>query len=123
MKALIIRATAAPNKAVEAKDINPDLDTYYDIIGCRCIDIVNYPIAGKRYDIICDDEGLFNPDPIVTAIDKEGRPLLVGSLIICSHDDEGYEKSLEPEDINRLLNAVYCSVQNDEMHPVIMTDL
>lgn len=123
MKALIIRTEAAPSKAVEARDIKADLDTYYDIIGCRCIDIVSYPIGGKRYDIICDDEGLFNPEPTVTAIDKNGRPLLVGNLIICLHDRHGNEKGLEPADVDRLLQKIYCSVQNDEMHPVIMTDL
>lgn len=60
------------------------LGDYYKYIGCRCIDIVNRKIGDKRFEIICDDEGLFVENPKTSAITQSGRPLLVGNLLIAS---------------------------------------
>ena len=39
------------------------LQDYYRLIGCDCIDIANREIRGKRFDIICDDNGLLKAEP------------------------------------------------------------
>ena len=86
-------------------DITPDLDTYYEILNCSTITITSRRIgerSRKYYDIICDDEGLLVAPTIVSAIDRDGKPMLVGNLFICSHDDEGNETSLSREDIRHI---------------------
>ena len=72
---------------------------------CDTIDIANREIGGCRVDIICDDNGLFAEEPIVTAMDYLGRPMLVGNLFICSHDDEGNESSLSQHEIICVMSA------------------
>ena len=42
---------------VEVVEVN-GLDDYYRLIGCSLVDITQREIAGKYYEIICDDEGL-----------------------------------------------------------------
>ena len=122
MKAFIINPNAGIKDMIQAKEIQNNLDTYYDIIGCRCIDIVHYPIGGKHYDIIVDDEGLLKGAPIVTAVDKNGHPLLVGALIITNYDGEGNETDLEPGDVTRITSAIRYTVQGDRVIPVVIID-
>lgn len=55
MKALLINVMENKIEVVEANE----LKDYYRLIGCTTIDIVNRSIKGKRYEIICDDEGTF----------------------------------------------------------------
>ena len=49
------------------------LQDYYRLIGCDCIEIANREIRGKRFDIICDDEGLLKAEPQVSAVNGRGR--------------------------------------------------
>jgi len=103
MKALLLDTV---NKRVEV--VNPaSLDDYYNLIGCRCIDVVTRKIGRKTYDIICDDEGALQDDPLISAIDNIGRVMLVGSLIICNvADSEGELRSLDPADIRYIKKRV-----------------
>ena len=71
------------NNKVKVVDVD-GLGDYYKHIGCRCIDIVNPKIGNKRFEIICDDEGLFVENPKTSAITQSGRPMLVGNLLIAS---------------------------------------
>lgn len=105
------------------KTMPDDLKSFYEEIGCSLIDITTRKINGKYYDIICDDEGLFCEDPIVTAVNGDGAPRLVGGLIICgSADDEGNLTSLEAEDVLRLTNAVQYTIQRERLQPVLILD-
>lgn len=94
------------NNTASAVDITPDLHTYYEMLDCHTIDIVNrgFGRSGKkRFDIICDDEGLFVDDPILSAVDGNGRAMLVGSLLVVGEaDEEGEETSLTDEDVRLL---------------------
>jgi glycine cleavage system aminomethyltransferase T len=99
MKALLI--DVMENK-VETVDVN-GLEDYYKLIHCTTIDIVNREIKGKRYDIICDDEGTFSDDPLISAIDDLGRAMLVGNLIVCGEaDEEGNLTALTDDDIKHI---------------------
>lgn len=69
------------NCVVKPVDVN-GLDDYYDLIGCRCIDIVNRRIGKRRFEIICDDEGLLVDKPIMSAVSYMGEPMLMGNLLI-----------------------------------------
>lgn len=70
----------------------PDLDFYYKTIDCRCIDIVTREIGGKSYSVVCDDEGLFVEQPVVTGY--FGSPTCIfseafyGNILICGLSDE-----------------------------------
>jgi len=86
-------------QTAKAVEIDPDLDTYYEMLHCRCIDIANRRIGRKRYDIIVDDEGLLIGDPLISAIGCMGNPMLAGALLIVNHDEEGAMTSLTSNDL------------------------
>ena len=67
------------NDNVTVVEVN-GLQDYYRLIGCDCIEITNREIRGKRYDIICDDEGLLKAEPQVSAVNGRGEAMLVGNL-------------------------------------------
>lgn len=103
MKALLLDTVEKQTKVVDPKG----LDDYYKMIGCRCIDIVRRRIGRKWYEIICDDEGTFVEDPLISAIDNLGRVMLVGSLIICGlADDEGELTDLTTNDIKYIKKRI-----------------
>lgn len=64
------------------------LESYYSLIGCRCISIPVRRIGGVPYRIVADDEGTFVDDPLISAIDLTGEVMLVGSLIIQAMEDQ-----------------------------------
>lgn len=60
--------------------------------------------------IICDDAGLFVPNPKVSAIDRDGIIMLVGSLLICAANqnrsiDNDFQ-DLTDEEVQCILNSV-----------------
>lgn len=76
------------------------LQDYYKHIECTCVDIVQRKIGRKRYEIICDDEGLFEESPKISAINNMGEPMLVGNLLIAGlADGEGNLTPLTEEDV------------------------
>ena len=98
------------------------LQDYYRLIGCTTVDIVNRKIGKKRYEIICDDEGLLTNEPIVSAIDGKLQPMLVGNLIIAGEaDTDGNLTSLKADDlVNLNVNLRYVFSRKKPMgYPVI----
>lgn len=80
MNYLLIDVINNDVKMVEANG----LDDFYKFLNCRCIDIINRKIGDMECNLIIDDEGLLNSDPIVSAIDISGKPCLVGNILIAS---------------------------------------
>ena len=117
MKALFINP-----KANEAKVVNPKgLEDYYELIGCDLIDIVTRKIGRKYYDVICDDEGLLQNDPLISAIDDLGQPMFVGGLIICGLvNDEGENTDLTSRDIKYIKDRVQIMYTNKHMEGLLM---
>ena len=70
------------NEKVSVVEIPDELDEFYKILNCSCIDIVTRKIGRKRFEIVCDDEGTFKGTPKISAIDKLGNVQLVGNLFI-----------------------------------------
>ena len=103
MKALLLDTMEKTTKVV-----NPaGLQDYYDLIHCDCIDIVTRRIGRKWYDIICDDEGTFVDDPLISAVDDFGRVMLVGNLIICGlANGEGELTDLTSNDIKYIKKRI-----------------
>ena len=87
----VIYLNVNENKPPEVLDIVDDLDTYYKLCQCTCIDIVTREIRKIPYSIVCDDEGLFIDEPKISAIDETYQAQLVGNLVICGMPDENGE--------------------------------
>ena len=84
-----------------------ELEDFYKHLDSGCFDIVNREIGGVRYDIFCDDVGLFREDPIVSAVDRDTyAPRLVGNLVFANHDDQGETTSLSNDDVIRILSQI-----------------
>lgn len=102
------------NKRIETREIEDTLEGYYELLNCDMIEIVSRHIGGKDYDIICDEEGLLKVNPIVSAIDSNNQPMLVGSLFIVNYGGNGEEASLTEEDINHILKFGYIYETKDK---------
>lgn len=95
------------SNTAEPREIETELDTYYRLLHCTCIDIVTRKIGGKTYVIICDDEGLFNTDPHISAIDDLGQPMLVGALLVTGlADRRGELTTLTDDDVRYISKRV-----------------
>lgn len=102
-------------------EIENTLEEFYRLIDCRYIDIVRRKIGRKYYDIICDDEGLFDSNPKISAIDNLGRVMLVGNLLITNTDEEGNTVSLTGRDISYIRKRVLpmCTRLHPEGYPML----
>ena len=97
MKMLLIDSERGEDRVVETEG---GLDNYYKLLDCDLVDITTRSIGGELFDIICDDEGLLKDDRIVSAVDKKGRPALVGNLLISKADEEeGRQIGLTDEEL------------------------
>lgn len=81
------------------------LDDFYRELDASMFDIARRKIGGKTFDIFVDDIGLFRDKPVVSAIDGNMQPMLVGNLIFANHDEEGNTTSLSNEDVARILSS------------------
>lgn len=84
------------------------IEGYYKLLGCNTIDIVTRNFGGHYYDVVCDDEGLFQDNVKVSAVDKNGQAMLVGKLFICKDDGKGNEIGLDTNDVDRI-EACICT--------------
>lgn len=112
---------------LERVDILPKLEEYYRVLDCDLIDIVCVQIAGRYYDIICDDEYLLRDgEKFVSAVNADGQPMLCGDLLVCSYgenaDGEIEEKSLNPDDILRIVNSTQITIQGETVRYVVITE-
>ncbi|MBQ5634063.1 MAG: DUF3846 domain-containing protein [Clostridia bacterium] len=82
----------------EPRKLQDDIHTYYRELHCDLIDITVIQIAGKRYQVICDDEGLLRENPLPTIYRPDGT--LVGACFITGLADcEGNLTSLTDDDV------------------------
>lgn len=90
-----------------------DLQDYYDALKCNCFDIATRKVGDKVFDIFVDDIGLFAEEPIVSAIDSNMKPALVGNLIFANHDREGNTTSLTDDDIKHIEKHALTMINYD----------
>lgn len=102
-------------KNCDVREVHADgLEDYYELLDCECVDIVTRRIGNKLYDIICDDEGLLVENPIISAVDKDFQPMLVGNLLIAGlADEEGHLTSLTDRDILRIEFNILVGKRSD----------
>lgn len=103
MKSLLLNVYGDYSKVVEIED---DLHTYYRLLDCNMVEIVERKIGRKWFDVICDEEGLFREDPYISAIDNLGSPMFVGNLLFLHHDDEGNMTGLSDREIEYLKSRI-----------------
>jgi hypothetical protein len=113
------------NKTAQKLTIADELNEFYNILKCRTIDIVTRNIGAgrskKAFDIICDDEGLCNNDPLISAINNLGTPMLVGNLFITgTTDTEGNLTSLSESDIQFILKRCQILCTNKHLDGLMM---
>ena len=94
------------NSKFDVLNIENTLDEFYRLIDCRCINIVRRKIGRKWFDIVCDDEGLFDESPIISAIDNLGQPMFVGNLLIVQMDEEGETIGLNSNEISYIKKRI-----------------
>lgn len=97
--------------------IPDELDSWYFLLHCDCIDIARRKIGDRVYDIICDDEGLLKERPC-TMVSKgdDGQYLaeIVGSIFICNNDGEGNLISLTDDEINNVFECLHGTTAEDK---------
>lgn len=98
-----------PNNGYQVVEIEDTLDVFCEMLHCRCIDITTRSIAGKNFDIIVDDEGLFKDPMILGAMSPEDKNCaLVGSLLITDTADAyGELTDLANDDILRIITTTH----------------
>ena len=90
------------------------LKDLYEMCHCRCIDITVAEIEGTLFNVVVDDEGLLVDRPVATVFNRNGEPLLVGSVVFFGMDDETDDlASLSQRQIELLLNRTGMAVMND----------
>ena len=96
-----------PGKAIaEPRTIEKSLEGYYALLRCDCIDIPSRTIGGRRFDIVCDDEGLLKSNPIISAYDTNDAPMLVGPIFVVKFNGKDDVISLTEEDLDYVASYV-----------------
>ncbi|KJY54740.1 hypothetical protein JF73_17540 (plasmid) [Lactobacillus helsingborgensis] len=90
-----------PEKGITEKVIDNNLRSFYREINCNYIDISSWSITGQDYDFIIDDEGLLKPNPMVSVISLNNKPIFFGRIIL-TRNCEGLQTSLTDKDIKKI---------------------
>lgn len=106
------------NNAVREAEVSEDINTIYRELGCDMFDIANRKIGDRRFDIFCDDIGLFRDKPIVSAINANDlSPMLVGNLLFANHDSEGRTVGLTDQDVAVIRDNMAMVVSSEREDP------
>ena len=116
---------STPSVGVVEIEGNSHLDRFYELIGCRCIDICVRTIGGKQYNIVLDDEGLLVDSPVFSAFEPQGTPMLAGNLVILGMEEGSCElASLTDEDVSRIRKSMTLAIDTGRMnvYPVVIAE-
>lgn len=105
-KAILLKVTEKKDAQVIA--LPKTLKEIRAVLEVDTIDIVRRKINGKYYHVICDDEGLLKPNPVLSGVGFFGRPEFYGNLFICSgrYTDDGDLVGLNSRQIENVLDSV-----------------
>lgn len=85
MKVLFVDAN---KQTIEKMEIKNNINTFYELIGTDCVEIIGRKINGKMTEIILDEEGKLKEHQYISGLSEEMNENLVGNLIIKSNDDK-----------------------------------
>ena len=76
-------------------------------IGCKeeYVEIISREIDKRKYKIVCDNRALLRDDPIISAVNADLQPMLMGNLIILA-DENGARASLKVDDLLNLKDCI-----------------
>lgn len=128
---IVIKRIDRATITCELMTINDTLSTYYDIIGCRCIDIVQRSFGGLGFDIVLDDEGLLKANETgelpTSWWQGEGYTPnyegLFGVLVLTHHDDQGNLTSVSPMELIAVQSASKIIPTKDGVLGLLFHDL
>lgn len=109
---LLVDVTSNPGKVIPVEVDEEKLDSFYSILNCSTIDITFRKIGDRTFNIVCDDNGLLRPSPIISAVSASGKPMFVGNVFICNHYKE-HLTSLSEDDIDYIAFHVLISLVTD----------
>lgn len=96
------------NETVSELDVQDDLDEFYRLLHCDCIDIVERTVAGRQFTFVVDDFGLLKENPKIAALDDTWNPMLIGNLLICHTDFDSCElTALSDDDVRYLKSHIH----------------
>lgn len=97
------------NHEVKRVDFESEnINEIYEILNCRCFDIVDRKIGSKEYAIYIDDEGLLKDKLTPMGACANANEFLVGNLLIVNNsEDRQNTVSLEHEDYKNISNNFY----------------
>ena len=91
----------------EAVEIEDTLENLYQILNCSMIEVTSRTIGGKRFNCICDEEGLFVNSPKISAINDLGEVQLVGNIFVVSNENiDGELQSLTQDEANYVMKYI-----------------
>ena len=95
-------------ETVEIMEIEDELDEFYRILNCTCIDITVRCIgSNQQFRIVCDDEALCKGEPKISAVDYFGQVQLCGNLFIVGGKiDDGNLVSLTESEAAYIMSLV-----------------
>lgn len=101
---IVVKRQSQDTITCELQEVEDSIETYYEIIGCRSIDIVGRYFNNKHFDIVLDDEGLLKANTTgelpTSWWQREGytpnHEGLFGTLILCHSNEEGDLTSVNP---------------------------
>lgn len=82
-----------------------DLNAIKTLIGCDCFDIVHRAFGGKQYCVVCDDEALLKPKPLLSVFAHDPYSRIYDNVIIACEKGEDLA-SISPIDEIRIKSAV-----------------
>lgn len=102
-------------------DVPDKLEVFYEQLNCDTIDITERNIGGKQFSVMCDDEGLLKDGAIVSAVNSNGEPVLVGNLMFFHTDRNGNLVGLADDECQHLLSCVEMCInlENLSISPVV----
>lgn len=91
---------------------NDNLEEMYNLVDCRCLDVVQRKIGDKYYDIWLDDEGLLKGELVPNGVCLNAYEILMGNLLIVNVSKSGKSVSLELDDIANILLNLFVSKED-----------
>lgn len=110
IKVVIINRDAEGNLIVKDQIIDDTLETYYNLLNCNTIDIVNRKIRHFRACFVIDDEYLLKgapKEPPIAVFEGNGREEIFNALVITgTSDNEGNLTSLSDFQVELIKSSI-----------------
>ncbi|MBQ7701487.1 MAG: hypothetical protein IJT54_03700 [Candidatus Methanomethylophilaceae archaeon] len=107
------------NGVVGTVTVDNDMKSFYKLLDVNCIQMPRRRIGDQIFRIVYDEEALIRRDPVVTAIDPMGYPMVFNSLFIISDDEKGGFKSLTKSQCQKIMDYIRPCSEGDEVRMML----